>query len=93
MVCVLALYGLFYAATDGVLMALATPVLPEELRTTGIALVQTGQAAAYLVSSVVFGLLWQQFGIGPAVGTAALAALGALVASRLLVRTREDVAA
>ena len=60
----LALYGGFYAATDGVLMALAGPVLPAELRTTGIALIQTGQALAYLVSSVLFGLAWQRWGAG-----------------------------
>ena len=46
---VLALHGAFYAATDGVLIALAGPVLPARLRTTGLALVQTGQALAYLV--------------------------------------------
>jgi MFS family permease len=58
----LALYGTFYAATDGVLMALVGPVLPEALRTTGIALVQTAQAVAYFVSSVLFGLVWQSWG-------------------------------
>lgn len=43
----------FYAATDGVLMALAAPLLPEHVRTTGLALVQTGQAVAVLCSSVL----------------------------------------
>ncbi|MER5865162.1 MFS transporter [Kitasatospora sp. NPDC002040] len=76
-VLVLALHGLFYAATDGVLMALAGPVLPERLRTTGIALVQSGQALAYLASSVLFGLAWQAW--GPATATR-LAALGVLLA-------------
>ena len=61
-VVVVALYGVFYAATDGVLMALAGPLLPERLRTTGIALVQSGQALAYLGSSVLFGLAWQFWG-------------------------------
>jgi MFS family permease len=69
---VLALYGAFYAATDGVLSALAVPLLPEELRTTGLALLQTGQALAYVVSSVVFGLLWQYAGVA----VACLAAVG-----------------
>jgi MFS family permease len=58
----LALYGTFYAATDGVLMALVGPILPEALRTTGIALVQTAQAVAYFVSSVLFGVAWQSWG-------------------------------
>ncbi|WBB56335.1 MFS transporter [Verrucosispora sp. WMMD573] len=48
LVLALVLYGLFYAATDGVLIALAGPTFPQRLRTTGIALVQTGQAVAYL---------------------------------------------
>ena len=62
LVAALGLYGLFYAATDGVLMALAGPVLPGALRTTGIALIQTGQALSYLVSSVLFGLAWTVWG-------------------------------
>ena len=77
LVLTLALYGGFYAATDGVLMALAGPVLPPELRTTGIALVQTGQALAYAVSSVLFGLGWQHW--GPA-ESSRIAAVGAVVA-------------
>ncbi|MER7893103.1 MFS transporter [Micromonospora sp. NPDC094482] len=67
----LGLYGLFYAATDGVLIALAGPVLPARLRTTGIALVQTGQALAYLGSSVLFGLAWQAWGPQTAIRVAA----------------------
>ena len=53
-------------------MALAGPVLPARLRTTGIALVQTGQALAYLVSSVLFGLAWQAWGPQTASRVAAL---------------------
>lgn len=85
---VLLLYGLFYAATDGVLMALAGPVLPERLRTTGLALIQTGQALAYLASSVLFGLAWQLWGPVAAVRwTAALVVpLIAATAFLLLVR-------
>ncbi|MEW2141926.1 MFS transporter [Micromonospora vinacea] len=80
----LALYGAFYAATDGVLIALAGPVLPARLRTTGIALVQTGQALAYLVSSVLFGLAWQAWGPESAVRAAAVAVAGVLVGTLLL---------
>ncbi|MEO3773290.1 MFS transporter [Micromonospora sp. B9E7] len=80
----LTLYGAFYAATDGVLIALAGPVLPARLRTTGIALVQTGQALAYLVSSVLFGLAWQAFGPETAIRAAAVAVAGVLVLTLLL---------
>ncbi|MFI7069313.1 MFS transporter [Micromonospora sediminicola] len=84
LVLTLALYGLFYAATDGVLIALAGPVLPARVRTTGIALVQTGQALAYLVSSVLFGLAWQVWGPRAASGVAALAVVVALLVSVFL---------
>ncbi|MBB5077148.1 MFS transporter [Nonomuraea endophytica] len=61
---VLVLHGAFYAATDGVLMALAAPMLPETLRTSGLAVLQTGQAAARMVSSIGFGVLWTGLGAG-----------------------------
>ncbi|MFI6905505.1 MFS transporter [Nonomuraea sp. NPDC050394] len=61
---VLVLHGAFYAATDGVLMALAGPMLPETLRTSGLAVLQTGQAAARMVSSIGFGVLWTGLGAG-----------------------------
>ena len=84
----LALYGVFYAATDGVLMALAGPVLPAALRTTGLALIQTGQALAYLVSSVLFGLAWQFAGAAPASRMAAVAAAGAVVVTFVMLRSQ-----
>ncbi|QFZ18156.1 MFS transporter [Saccharothrix syringae] len=87
-VVVVALYGVFYAATDGVLMALAGPLLPERLRTTGIAVIQSGQALGYLGSSVLFGLAWQAWGPGAATRLAAAGAVLALVATFALVRGR-----
>ncbi len=77
-VLVLLLYGMFYAATDGILMALAGAVLPAELRATGLALVQSGQALAYVISSVLFGLAWQAWGPGPACVIAAVTTAVAL---------------
>jgi MFS family permease len=58
LVLALALHGLYYAATNGVLMALVTPSLPTPLRTSGMAIVQSGTAAASFVSSVAAGVLW-----------------------------------
>lgn len=78
--------GLFYAATDGVLMALAGPWLPASLRATGLALLQTGQAVTYLASSVLFGLSWQWWGSTTALAAAALTALAAGLAAALLLR-------
>ncbi|GAA3213512.1 MFS transporter [Dactylosporangium siamense] len=88
LVVTLALHGLFYAATDGVLVALAGPVLPVRLRTTGIALIQTGQALAYLVSSVLFGLAWQAWGPQAASRVAALGVALVVVATLLLLRKK-----
>lgn len=88
LVLALGLYGAFYAATDGVLMALAGPVLPESLRTTGISLIQTGQALAYFASSVLFGLAWQFWGAATAMAVAAAAALVAIVVTLALLASR-----
>ncbi|MFG2519529.1 MFS transporter [Streptomyces sp. NPDC048527] len=78
---VLALHGCFYAATDGVLMAAASTAIPQELRSSGLAVVQTGQALARFVCSIGFGAAWTAWGDRTALGaaTAALAA-GAAVA-------------
>ncbi|SER41115.1 Major Facilitator Superfamily protein [Lentzea xinjiangensis] len=90
LVAVVLLYGVFYAATDGVLMALAGPVLPERLRTTGIALIQSGQALAYLGSSVLFGLAWQFASPEAATRTAAGAVVLALIATAALLGRRRS---
>ena len=88
LVLVVLLYGVFYAATDGVLMALAGPVLPERLRTTGIALIQSGQALAYLGSSVLFGLAWQFWSPETATRIAAVAVVLALLTTAALLGRR-----
>lgn len=58
LVTVLVLHGGFYAATDGILMSMAGPILAEGLRTSGMAVLQTVQALARLCSSIIFGALW-----------------------------------
>jgi MFS family permease len=60
--CTLLLFGLYYASTDGVLMALASPTIPERLRTSGFALITTGTATTRFVSSVAFGAIWVAWG-------------------------------
>ncbi|MEV8464958.1 MFS transporter [Streptomyces griseosporeus] len=59
---VLLLHGAFYAATDGVLMAAASDRVPEGLRSTGLAVVQTGQALARFACSLLFGAAWTVWG-------------------------------
>jgi MFS family permease len=54
----LLLLGVFYAATDGVLSALATQFTPPGSTATGIAAAQTVVAVCRLVASTGFGFLW-----------------------------------
>ncbi|WP_369222287.1 MFS transporter [Streptomyces sp. R39] len=70
---VLALHGTFYAATDGVLMAAASDSVPEALRSSGLALVQTGQAAARFACSLGFGAAWTLWGDRTALSVSAVA--------------------
>ncbi|MFJ6831411.1 MFS transporter [Streptomyces sp. NPDC091209] len=70
---VLFLHGGFYAATDGVLMAAASDNVPEELRSSGLALVQTGQALARFVCSLAFGAAWTAWGDRTALMASAVA--------------------
>jgi len=87
---ILVLLGVYYAATDGVLMALASAVLPGGLRTSGLALVTTATALSRFVSSLAFGALWSASGADGAVLVFAVALLVALpVAGLALARTPE----
>jgi MFS family permease len=58
----LALMGIYYAATEGILMALASAVVPARLRTSGLALIGTAIGIGKMLSSVVFGWLWSGAG-------------------------------
>ncbi|MFD4482089.1 MFS transporter [Streptomyces sp. NPDC058471] len=87
---VLLLLGIFYAATDGVLMALATPVLAQGRRASGMAVLQTGQALARLVAAAGFGAAWTLWGIGPALTCASLALAVALGGATLLLPRPES---
>ncbi|MBB5872422.1 MFS family permease [Allocatelliglobosispora scoriae] len=83
----LLLHGIFYAATDGVLMAQAGPLLPAELRASGLAVVQTVQALARSLGAVGFGFAAQAFALtwaftGYAVALAAALGLLTLRAAR-----------
>ncbi|GHE92238.1 MFS transporter [Streptomyces griseoluteus] len=81
---VLLLHGAFYAATDGVLMAAAADSVPPELRSSGLALVQTGQAVARFTCSLSFGAAWTAWGDRAALtGSAVALALCGLIALAL----------
>ncbi|MGI3780497.1 MAG: MFS transporter, partial [Janthinobacterium lividum] len=84
-VAVLLLLGCFYAATDGVVAAMASQAVPEGNRATGIASVQTAVGLSRFASSVCFGVLWQLTGRSVALLAVGLAlALAVPVAARLL---------
>jgi MFS family permease len=59
----LVLLGAYYAMTDGVLQALASSLIPAELRGTGLGLLATATGAARLVASIAFGLIWTVYGL------------------------------
>ncbi|WP_329216587.1 MFS transporter [Streptomyces sp. NBC_01485] len=88
---VLLLHGGFYAATDGVLMAAASDCVPEELRSSGLALVQTGQALARFVCSLAFGAAWTLWGDRTAL-MASTAALALCAAFSLTLRPTQEPA-
>jgi len=50
--------GAYYAATDGVLAAVASSVLMPELRTSGLALLGATMAISAFLASAIFGALW-----------------------------------
>lgn len=85
----LALLGLFYAATEGILMALCSAVIPPERRTAGIAIVATGVGAGKLVSSVTFGALWQSTSVTTSLTVFGVAMGIALLVTWMLLRTTE----
>jgi MFS family permease len=84
-------FGFFYAATEGVLMAMASTLVPANLRTTGLALIVTVLGLGKLISSIVFGWMWQAHGSGTALlmFAAALATLLPIVGLRLRAATRD----
>jgi MFS family permease len=59
---ILILLGAYYAATDGVLAAIAASRLPRDLYGSGLALLATATNVSRLVSSILFGILWTWMG-------------------------------
>jgi MFS family permease len=86
----LGMLGAYYAATDGVLTAIGSAVVPEELRGSGLALLRTVTSMARLFASLLFGALWTLWGIDAALGFFAVALVAATaVAAVLLLRHPE----
>ena len=83
----LVLLGAFYAATDGVLAALAAQFSPPDGIASGIAAAQTVVAVARLIASTGFGVLWFALGRGNAVLIVAAALAIAIPVAWLLLRS------
>jgi MFS family permease len=87
--------GAYYAATDGVVMALTAEALPDALRGSGMALVTTATSVARLCSSLLFGLVWTVAGVRPALAVFAAGLGVSIVVGGLLlarpVREQSDV--
>jgi MFS family permease len=84
----LALLGAYYAATDGVLAAAAAALLPEHLRSTGLATLQTLVALTRFGSSVAFGALWTVWGVESAYPLVAAGLIVALPIAAFLLKDR-----
>lgn len=82
----LALLGTFYAATDGVLAALAGRIAAPSVRASAIGTAQTVQAVARMGSSALFGVLWYSMGRQPAILAVAAVLAVALPVCWVLVR-------
>lgn len=65
-VCLIGLGG-YFAATEGVLAALAGAILPESLQASGLGMLTTAVSIGNLLSSVAFGALWFALGLHDAV--------------------------
>ncbi|NTU85295.1 MAG: MFS transporter [Chloroflexales bacterium] len=81
--------GAYYAATDGVLVALASAMLPARLRASGLALLSTATGIARLCASVLFGILWMWVGAQGALVCFSLGLLATTLVTALSLRLVE----
>ena len=78
--------GGYYAATDGVLMASASRMLPSDLRATGLALLTTGLGVGRALASALYGMVWGSYGTGWALSASAAGLVIALWSARRSLR-------
>jgi MFS family permease len=78
--------GAHYAASDGVLAALASNILPVDVRTSGLAFLGSAMGLAQFAASLLFGALWGWKGPTVAVEVFGIGLLIALVVAFVLLR-------
>jgi MFS family permease len=88
----LLLLGAYYAATDGVLMALASTTLPPALRGSGLALLVTATSLGRLLASIVFGTIWTWQDVETAIAAFAIGLLVAMAVAATALRLAPEVA-
>jgi MFS family permease len=74
----LLLFGLYYASTEGILMAMASAVVPPQIRTSGLALLGTCIGIGKVLSSILFGWMWTAYSPIAALSTSGIILLVAL---------------
>jgi MFS family permease len=90
----LLLLGLYYAGTEGVLMAMASAAVPPEMRASGLAILATAIALGKAGSSLLFGWIWELYGSRSAIFTSGAILMAAMLATgfclRIIERKRSD---
>jgi MFS family permease len=79
MVAIFLVYGLYYAACEGAERALVADLVPQERRGTAFGWFHLVVGICALPASVIFGILWKEFGAPAAFGVSAGLALAAAV--------------
>jgi MFS family permease len=85
----LAIFGAYYAATNGVLSAMTSAIVPDELRGSGLSLVASLDSIASLIASVAFGALWALTSNATAVAVFGIG-LVVMIAAATVLLTRVD---
>ncbi len=82
----LLLLGLYYAGTEGVLMAMASSSISSELRASGLAALASAIALGKMGSSLLFGWMWDAYGRRPAIMTLGVILAVALITALVTLR-------
>jgi MFS family permease len=80
------LLGLYYAGTEGVLMAMASAAIPPEMRASGLAILATAIALGKAGSSLLFGWIWDAYGVPSAIVTFGAILTAAMLAAGFCLR-------
>jgi MFS family permease len=80
--------GVYYAVTEGILMAMASAIIPAEFRTSGIALIATCVGLGKLGSSLLFGYAWDTLGADVAVWSFGFGLVVCVAGATLMLRGR-----